>query len=225
MQNTAKNDYLRLYGECQSLMSFDEFLRLRKFNGDFEKGDEKLLYQSPIRLKVDEKLAIAKLFTKCFQNAHRLDSRESKSRYVWITINPDPKKVDEDPKLFFDVCERYAHLRIHEANIYVFEQRGEMINDYHGVHFHMLSYRKVKPYEFERETHRIFDDFVGDPKNSHQINIQYITQPVCKDKFDYMSGKKKKEKLTKCENDQNFRIQYSLENIYSTGSGDFLKSC
>lgn len=138
------------------------------------------------------------------------DRRKVKGDYIWLTVNPRDGDVDH----FVGVCHNFAKLVVNQAIIYVFEQRGESVGDYHGVHMHALIKRAEKPYAMNKAIHRVFDPLCG---SDQHIVITYVTLAQCRDKYRYMCGDKRDSKLSKVKNDPEFRAFYSLDPLYQLG--------
>jgi len=138
------------------------------------------------------------------------DHRKVKSDYIWLTVNPR----EGDVAKFVSTCHSFARLKPIFAMIYVFEQRGEDVGDYHGVHMHALIKRNDKPYNMLKAIYRVFDSWVG---NRQHIVATWVTLEQCRDKYRYMCGDKRDSKLSKVQNDPQFRAVYSLDPLYQVG--------
>lgn len=147
-------------------------------------------------------------------NKHR-DGRKSDEvkEFVFLTVNPP----DQLPyQKLVKAVEQFSKLSVVKRCQYAFEQRGEVIDDFHGFHVHILFERAKKPSECKKEWERIFLPLVPD-----RAKIKFWSQHTldkCKGAIGYLSGIKDDEKkASKIENDVAMRIEYGLKDLYVVG--------
>lgn len=189
-------------------------------DSDFLDSIDRMYNLLEIMTSADHKV---KMMKQIHHNFVSHDGRKTKTDYIWLTVNPDPAKLD--PQCFFNVTNGFSHLKPVGAIIYVFEQRGTVKDDYHGIHLHALIKRNGKPTLIENAIHSNFDRFVGNPLDKHHIDIEYITLEECKSKFVYMKGQKKSAKMDKANNDPAFRTHYGLQTIYTRAPTSLVGGC
>lgn len=148
------------------------------------------------------------------RNEEKVDSRKSKGDYMWMTVNP---RMDIALDIFKSSVDRAVSSYTLEKGNYVYEQRSEEKGIYNGFHVHMIAKRSKSPSVVEKEMRRYFKDVVGNDKH---INISFVSESQMKVKMEYIKGNKKDQnKLSKCQNDVQFRLSYGLLDVYSFGGG------
>lgn len=149
------------------------------------------------------------------------DGRKVEGEWVWLTVNPSP---DMPYEAFILACHNAFKCKLFSEGTYVFEQRGTQIGDYKGLHCHALLKRKHAPSHVTRELQRKFTSYVGNIKDPHHFNLQYVESDVLPVLRSYMDGNKgTEEKLEKVKNDANFRKEYKLEESYACGVSSLFK--
>lgn len=122
----------------------------------------------------------------------------------WITINP----ADGQEKQFIEKVHKFMKRSCMQGR-YVFEQRGEVEGDYHGLHVHAL----VQNYpNLRRDTIVQFKKFC----DKAHIMIKPCTEEDVKRREVYMMGKKEGvQKQLKIINDPRMREHYALLPFYT----------
>lgn len=181
-------------------------------------------------IKIYEKLYYDQLLAKIelgdFSNFHpafhdvlekHRETKLSKPRYVFITINPSDVLIDEEKvqrltkKLNKCVSKKWINWWA-----YVIEQRSETSDEFSGLHAHMLIDRGEKvPFEVQREFKSTFRE-ICDVDNPHCLNFKYIPHEAIEQKWQYMLGNKKDEKQSKVSIDLIFREKFKLEPYYKS---------
>lgn len=123
---------------------------------------------------------------------------------MWVTINP----ADGQERQFIDRVHRFMRRSCMKGQ-YCFEQRGEVVGDYHGLHTHAL----VEYYpNLKRDLIAQFSPFC----DANHIKIMRCTEDDIERRVNYMTGTKASpEKQTKVLNDTNMRRFYELESVYT----------
>lgn len=139
------------------------------------------------------------------------DGRKTKGDYLFITINP-PDQLPHSQLI--SATEQFCSLKVVKGYTYVFEQRGQVIDDYHGFHTHILIERNDKPSATEKELMRIFTPLVP---NRPSINVRWLSSKDDVSKcLKYMSGQKDDpNKAPAVLNNTHMRTAYNLLAVYS----------
>lgn len=136
----------------------------------FEKGEFGLyIHYSDLYEQLKNKLINSKTF---FQGTGEKKENSENFKYIFITYNP-PQEIELD--FFKKTMERVVKKNWISRYDYVFEQRSEDPDKYHGVHCHMLlEYRKDKSNsEVIREIANTVKKIV-DTSNVHLFNTKFI---------------------------------------------------
>lgn len=154
-----------------------------------------------------------KLLNTLKKNCENREKDFDGKKYIYVTINPYPNILIED---LINVVKRIIKKAWIDGYTYVYEQRGEVEGDYHGLHCHMIIKKKYSKQEsaIYREIQNTCKH-ICDYHNKCCLNIQYVKNEIEKDKIIlYMDGIKDVDKQPKCENDIRMRFAYNLENKY-----------
>lgn len=143
------------------------------------------------------------------------DGRRSKDMkdYVFLTINP-PDSLPVGKLL--SSCKDFVSSVVCKWSVFVLEQRGQVEDDYHGVHAHILFQRDRKPHEVEKSIYRIFSPLVPDLKKIVWWSQDKLSD--VKNAYKYMLGEKEDpKKLPAIRNNISFRRVFGLDSLYYCG--------
>lgn len=152
----------------------------------------------------------------CIKSAYKEElygkKTEKEITYDWcfLTVNP---REDVKPEQFIKSVSRFHNLSGIEQYKYAFEQRGEEVGDYKGLHIHSIFRRTVKPYRIKNNIERVFGSLVG---NELHMKLKFVPEDQVEKIVGYISGiKKDSSKNLKVKNDVNMREKYGLKAIYT----------
>lgn len=140
--------------------------------------------------------------------------------YVFLTINPDTKKVAVGD--FISKFLKFIPTKIFTDYCGVIEQRGTVDNDNigSGYHCHILFKRNtplskgLPPTNIKQKIRESWKNFTN-TKDEHLCNIQFIDHPHALEKLEYMLGiKTKSGKDLKQEGDRLWRPTLNIEAFY-----------
>lgn len=159
-------------------------------------------------------------------------SVESTRDTMFITINPDPAKVDTLDKMRLLMEKLFKYKPIAELPIvYAYDQRGNSLDDIKGFHVHLVLQRKglQKPYPIKQAFKACFKDVIDNVNDNHKLKfLEPKTMGDFNRCLNYVKGikssKKGKDKSANVQTtqeylkSQNFEIFY-LKNWVDTEDG------
>lgn len=152
-----------------------------------------------------------------FSHLQRVEELQSKCKYIFLTINPNPHITLQD---FIKTCEKMMSKPWIQNYLYVYEQRGETLEDCgKGFHFHAIiekpsnkSYKHIVR-EMSSSANRLCDT-----SNYHFYNLKNITEEEKERKIQYITGRKADtSKHAKQDMDIPFRERNKLLSYYNIG--------
>ena len=154
----------------------------------------------------------------------REGDQERETPCVWITINPDNKKL-QGIKTFQPLVEKAIKKKWIQGYMFVYEQRGTPDDKLgEGIHCHMLIFKPMnkRPSEVKREFQSTFNHVIG---NSKHLEFKFVTsKEVILQKVQYMAGVKSEDKMDKVYGDMKWREATGLLPFYKSDNFDELLS-
>jgi len=138
---------------------------------------------------------------------------ESKSDFVFITVNPSPDVPLSDFRKAVDKSVKKTFIK---KSLHVIEQRGETMEELgKGFHTHILIDKgDFRPSHLRREFARTFSK-VCDTSNPHCFNINYCKIEDIPKRQNYILGSKKDvAKHKKQLMDKEFRKKFAIKEYY-----------
>lgn len=148
---------------------------------------------------------------------------EKSKEWLFITINPDPKKVGMDVRaegpLRSALFKMFKSVQLDQLPcIYAFDQRSAD-TDPQGLHVHMMINRRkpsgefIKPYLVESTIRRCVKDLIG---NSQHVKVLKVTTEGDKERFiNYVKGIKSRDKQPIALKTSEWLENSGLENFYT----------
>jgi len=112
----------------------------------------------------------------------------TKSKYVFMTINPKPGITFSVLK---KLIEKFVSKTFITQYYYVYEIRKAPDS---GLHCHVLFHYTCRPADMKKSSQTLFNH-VGDVKNPCCLNIKYIVEELIPQKISYMGGTKTVKKM------------------------------
>lgn len=152
-------------------------------------------------------------------NIKRYKANKRNNLVCWLTVNP---RKSVSFKKFKSTVEGYASRVICKEVYYVYEQRGNIMeeNTGKGFHCHMLILRNltVKPskfYKYSKNTFKNICNTTVDSAGHSAFYFRWCDTAFLVDKLAYMRGEKHDpEKADKVEGDEYFRFENLLQDTY-----------
>jgi len=144
--------------------------------------------------------------------AKRENTARKGVNFLFITINPDTKKITL--KDFLTKVHKIANWKCFDNTKYVFEQRGaDRSTRGNGYHTHMVVKINCKPSIVKRRLLNSLCNCIG---NSRHCDIQYLRDSSVSTKLNYIQGIKGEEKQLKLKQDYPWREALGISNLYVT---------
>lgn len=136
--------------------------------------------------------------------------------YIWLTVNPP----EDDLEALRRAVEKAVTKKWIKGYFYVYEQRGETLEEAHGYHAHILISKGEKyPSPARTELYNSFKKLFPDEKPHYTgtFHLRFVEADVASTKMAYLQGQKTAEKQSKVLVDRAWRELHSLEPYYSGG--------
>lgn len=183
--------------ELEKRISKEEILRNQEDTRNYNTVEE---YKEGLRKRA-ENMKITKIKRGKYK-------KHKDIKYIFITINPMECTVND----IYDIIKKLEKMKNLKIESYVFEQRGETMDDMGiGKHIHILAKKECAISEFKR---RIMSALKKTKliKDENKINIINVTD---KEGIEhYMQGKKSPEKFKKMKITRRWREIYGMHHIY-----------
>lgn len=143
-----------------------------------------------------------------------IEYQETFKPFFFITINPDPKEIDELSFVkCYDIMNRFLKFKYIKRYEFIVEQRGQFERD--GTHYHLLIEKTVKKSKILSDLRRVFKKYFCN-FNIHVYPVN--TKEILIDKRDYLRGFKDSSKDMKLLLDNELRKK---ECIFTSVVGNF----
>lgn len=144
-----------------------------------------------------------------------IDKRKKDTGVYFITISPPPEANLIE---FINATHRFMTLKVVKEGSYVFEQRGETEEEMGKTfHAHLLVTRRSKPSAFNKELHRIFDNFFRELPTEEILNVENVENMEKSKVNRYINGEKYgQRKGKKAGIDKLWRKKLNIKDIYTT---------
>lgn len=132
-----------------------------------------------------------------------------KEKFFWITVNPDPAKIEGNPVLFFTTIHKMYKKKWIDKYAYVFETTS-------GSHIHSHGLIKAT-YETARARKELAATVAKlcNISNTHCFKFVILTEEQAKEKMEYMLGRKQSSKLDDVAITVKWRLEQDLQPIYT----------
>lgn len=161
---------------------------------------------------IGEDIAMQRLATEEFLNSQKEGKLGKKfPKFYWVTINP---KTEILLKEFQKFCEKVFTKKWIEASVYVLEMADKF-------HCHGLIMTNNKDYAYARAKKEFAQSALAvcNSWNSSIFVFEEVSLEVARDKFKYMSGKKRESKQDHVEDTKLFRLEYDIPDYYIPRGG------
>lgn len=153
-------------------------------------------------------------FTSLMSSSKKFVNESENGKVCMVTITPDQKRLNM--KEFTTACKEVSEWKSISRVAYCFEQGGEVNGEYPNKHLHMLFVRgkRMEPSRVRDRIRAKMGHFTGNALNKHFIDFQFFDLNGYEAAMKYIQGEKDPAKMMKVTNDQNFRRDFGLQDIY-----------
>lgn len=147
--------------------------------------------------------------------------KERSSVYGWLTVNSTP---DVDLDKFLSTTRRFIeNTKLFKWYVYSFEQRSEVVGEYHGYHVHLLFERVETAGDTKQRLKKAFSKFCA-VQNPSAFYLRWIDSKDVLTKYGYIKGEKHgdhvESKNAKIKIDIDFRKLNLLDPYYKSWIDD-----